>query len=312
MAKAKVSLVEVGLRDGLQNEKTAVTPEFRIEMARRLTDAGVRRMEIGAFVSPQWVPQMAGSREVIAGTQALVKSGAIPKKTEMSALVPNERGMQDALASGVREIAIFTAASESFALKNINCTIEESFERFAPVMALAKKHKLKVRGYLSTCFGCPFEGPVPEKKVIELAKRLHKMGCYEISIGDTIGVADAGQVISLFKKLKKVVPVKKLAGHFHDTRGQALANILAAWNLGIRVFDTSLGGLGGCPYAPGSTGNVATEDVVYLFHGMDVSTGLDLEKLIAMNPWVAESVKHELPSKVGKVGLLKPRGKVTR
>lgn len=311
MAK-KVGLVEVGLRDGLQNEKTTVTPGFRVEMARRLSDAGVRRMEIGAFVSPQWVPQMAGSAEVIAGVQALVKSGAVSKKTEMSALVPNERGMQDALASGVREIAIFTAASESFALKNINCTIEESFQRFAPVMALAKKHKLKVRGYLSTCFGCPFEGDVPEKKVVELAKRLHKMGCYEISIGDTIGVADAGQVSSLFKKLKKAVPAKKLAGHFHDTRGQALANILAAWNLGIRVFDTSLGGLGGCPYAPGSTGNVATEDVVYLFHGMGVATGLDLEKLIAMNPWVAESVKHELPSKVGKAGLLKPRGKVTR
>ncbi|HWU43910.1 MAG TPA: hydroxymethylglutaryl-CoA lyase, partial [Bdellovibrio sp.] len=225
-------------------------------------------------------------------------------------LVPNEQGMLDAIQSGVKEVAIFAACSESFSKKNINCTIEESFHRFKPVMALAKKHKIRVRGYLSTCFGCPFEGKVPEAKVVKLAQRMHEMGVYELSIGDTIGVANVGQVRSLFRKLKKVVPVKKLAGHFHDTRGQALANILAAYDLGVRVFDTSFGGLGGCPYAPGATGNVATEDVVYMFEGLGVKTGLDLDKLLSIDSWMAEKIQHSLPSKVGKVGRLKPLGKV--
>ncbi|WP_374075930.1 hydroxymethylglutaryl-CoA lyase [Bdellovibrio bacteriovorus] len=310
--KKSVVIVEMGLRDGLQNEKTVLDADTRVEFARRLIDAGTKRVEIGAFVSPQWVPQMAGTAEVMEKTLALVKAGQIPKKTEFSVLVPNERGMQDAIKSGVKEIAIFAACSESFSLKNINCTIDESFKRFEPVMALAKKHKIKVRGYLSTCFGCPFEGKVPEARVIKLAQRMHKLGVYEISIGDTIGVADVGQVESLFKKLKKVVPVKKLAGHFHDTRGQALANILAAYKLGVTVFDTSLGGLGGCPYAPGATGNVATEDVVYMFHGMGVKTGLNLDKLLAIDPWMAEKIQHVLPSKVGKVGKLKPLGKVAK
>ncbi|WP_374029335.1 hydroxymethylglutaryl-CoA lyase [Bdellovibrio bacteriovorus] len=310
--KKSVVIVEMGLRDGLQNEKTVLDSDTRVEFARRLIAAGTKRVEIGAFVSPQWVPQMAGTSEVIQKTFTLVKSGVIPKKTEFSALVPNERGMLDAIQSGVKEVAIFAACTESFSLKNINCTIDESFKRFEPVMALAKKHKIKVRGYLSTCFGCPFEGKVSEAKVIKLAQRMHKLGVYEISIGDTIGVADVGQVESLFRKLKKVVPVKKLAGHFHDTRGQALANILAAYKLGITVFDTSLGGLGGCPYAPGATGNVATEDVVYMFHGMGIKTGLNLPKLLEINPWMAEKIQHPLPSKVGKVGTLKPLGKVTR
>ena len=301
----------MGLRDGLQNEKTVLNADTRVEFARRLIDAGTKRVEIGAFVSPTWVPQMAGTAEVLQKTFALQKSGVIPKKTEFSVLVPNERGMLDAIQNGVKEIAIFAACSESFSRKNINCSIDESFKRFEPVMALAKKHKIKVRGYLSTCFGCPFEGKVPEAKVVKLAQRMHKLGVYELSIGDTIGVANVGQVRSLFAKLKKVVPVKKLAGHFHDTRGQALANILAAYDLDVRVFDTSYGGLGGCPYAPGATGNVATEDVVYMFHGMGVKTGLNLDKLLANDSWVAEKVQHSLPSKVGKVGMLKPLGKVT-
>jgi hydroxymethylglutaryl-CoA lyase len=241
---------------------------------------------------------------------AKVKNKEISSKVEFAVLVPNERGMIDAVAAGVKEVAIFTAASESFTRKNINCSIKESFERFEKVMALAKKHNIKVRGYLSTCFGCPFEGKVSEAKVIKLAQRLHKIGCYEISIGDTIGVANVGQIESLFKKLKKVVPVKKLAGHFHDTRGQALANTLAAYKLGVKIFDTSLGGLGGCPYAPGATGNVATEDVVYMFHGMGVKTGLDLDKLIAMTPWVAEKIGHTMPSRVSKVGKLKALGPI--
>lgn len=310
--KKSVVIVEMGLRDGLQNEKTVLDANTRIEFARRLIDAGVKRAEIAAFVSPQWVPQMAGTKEIVAKAFDLVKSKQVSKKVEFSALVPNERGMQDAIESGIKEVAIFAACSESFSLKNINCSIDESFKRFEPVMALAKKHKIKVRGYLSTCFGCPFEGKVPEAKVIKLAKRMHQLGVYEISIGDTIGVANAGQVESLFKKLKKVVPVKKLAGHFHDTRGQALANILAAYKQGVTIFDTSLGGLGGCPYAPGATGNVATEDVVYMFHGMGIRTGLNLEKLIDLNPWVTEKIQHSLPSKVGRVGVLKPLGKIDK
>lgn len=310
MSKNSVVIVEMGLRDGLQNEKHVLDADTRVEFARRLIEAGTKRVEIGAFVSSQWVPQMAGTAEVVAKAFALQKSGQVPKKTEFSVLVPNERGMMDAIASGVKEIAIFAACSESFSKKNINCSIDESFKRFEPVMALAKKHKIKVRGYLSTCFGCPFEGKVPEVRVVKLAQRMHKLGVYELSIGDTIGVANVGQVRSLFRKLKKVVPVKKLAGHFHDTRGQALANILAAHDVGVRVFDTSLGGLGGCPYAPGATGNVATEDVVYMFHGMGIKTGLNLDKLLAIDPWMAEKIQHALPSKVGKVGMLKPLGKV--
>lgn len=304
-----VVIVEMGLRDGLQNESTVLDTETRVEFARRLADAGVKRLEIGAYVSPKWVPQMAGTDDVVAKAFLSIKEKKM-KRTELSVLVPNEQGMVMAIERGLKEVAIFASCSESFSKKNINCTIEESFQRFEAVMALAKKHKVKVRGYLSTCFGCPFEGKVSEAKVIKLAQRMNKLGVYEISLGDTIGVAHPGQVESLFKKLKKVIPVKKLAGHFHDTRGTALANILTAYGLGVRVFDTSLGGLGGCPYAPGATGNVATEDVVYMFHGMGVKTGLNLPKLLEINPWVSEKIQHSLPSKVGKVGLLRPLGKI--
>lgn len=302
----------MGVRDGLQNEEAVLDRRTRVELIRRLAESGLRRIEVGAFVHPKWVPQMAGSFDVVEGALALRKNREISKETVFAVLVPNERGMQDAIRSGVDEVAVFAACSESFSRANINCSIDESFERFAPVMALAKKHKIKVRGYLSTCFGCPFEGEVPESRVVKLAKRMYGLGVYEVSIGDTIGVADAGHVQSLMKKLLKVIPAKALAGHFHDTRGQALANILSAWNLGIRTFDTSVGGLGGCPYAPGATGNVATEDVAYMFEGMGVATGINLEKLISVDPWVAEKVRHALPSKVGKAGLLKPRGAFTR
>jgi hydroxymethylglutaryl-CoA lyase len=228
------------------------------------------------------------------------------KKLFPSVLVPNEVGMNQAIESGIKEIAIFAACSETFSRKNINCSIDESFERFKPVMALAKKNKITVRGYLSTCFGCPFEGAVDEKKVVKIAKRMFDLGVYEISIGDTIGVANVGQVKSLFSKLKKVIPAKKLAGHFHDTRGQSLANILAAYELGITTFDASIGGLGGCPYAPGAAGNVATEDVVYMFEGLKVKTNLNLPKLIETHKWLQPMINHPLSSKVGHVGLLKP------
>ncbi len=299
MAKS-VRIVEVGLRDGLQNETTNLTVEQRMELLSRLIEAGTKDFEIGAFVSPKWVPQMAVTGQLIQLFQKKYNS----KKLNSSVLVPNMQGLKLAMDSGISEIAIFASSTESFSQKNINCSIIESFERFKPIMAMAKKQKIKVRGYLSVCFGCPYEGKVSEAKVVALAKKMIQMGCYEVSIGDTIGVANVGQVESLFKKLKKVIPAKKLAGHFHDTRGQALANILQAYKLGITTFDSSLGGLGGCPYAKGATGNVATEDVVYMFNGLKVKSGLNLQKLIDTNRWLSPQMNHPLPSMVGKVGLL--------
>ncbi|MBY0553101.1 hydroxymethylglutaryl-CoA lyase [bacterium] len=303
-----VKIVEVGLRDGLQNETTQLSVEQRYDLYDKLVRAGVKNIEIGAFVSPKWVPQMALTAELCA--MVLPEGEKVKSKVQATVLVPNEQGMLQAIEAGVKEVAIFAACSESFSQKNINCSIDESFERFVPVMKLAKEFKIKVRGYLSTCFGCPFEGKVSEAKVVSLVKKMHKLGCYEISVGDTIGVANAAQVESLFKKLKKVVPVNKLAGHFHDTRGQALANILAAYNVGIRTFDSSIGGLGGCPYAPGAAGNVATEDVIYMFDGMKVKTGLKLDQLIDTHRWLQPLMDHQLSSKVGRVGRLKPIGKV--
>jgi hydroxymethylglutaryl-CoA lyase len=311
MKGGKVSIVEVGLRDGLQNESINLPVVTRIAIAQRLAEAGVRRMEIGAFVRSDKVFQMAGTTEVIAGVSRLQKENKIPKNVRFSALVPNEIGLQAALETKVQELAVFCSASESFSLKNINCTVEESFKRFIPIMTQAKKLKLPVRGYLSTCFGCPYEGQVSEERVVNLAARLVKIGCYEVSIADTIGIANPGQVESLFRKLKRKIPVKKLAGHFHDTRGTALANILTAYNLGVRVFDSSLGGLGGCPYAPGASGNVATEDVVYMFEGMKIKTGLNLSMLIELNHWLANEMGRDLPSRVSKANLFKPLGKVT-
>ena len=296
-----IKIVEVGLRDGLQNEKVILSVDQKVELGKRLIQAGVDRIEAGAFVRFDKIPQMQGTDQVLAN---LYKWN---KKPHYSVLVPNERGMEEALKLKPAEVAVFAGCSESFSKRNINCTIEESFERFKPVFALAKKHKIKVRGYLSVCFGCPFEGDVPEKKVIEMAHRLYKMGAFEISIGDTIGVAHVGQVQSMFRKMKKKVPVKAIAGHFHDTRGQALANILAAYNEGISVFDSSIGGLGGCPYAPAATGNVATEDVLYMFQKMGVKTGIDLKKVLSIAPWLQQQMGKELPSKLGNVGLLKPQ-----
>lgn len=301
-----VEIVEVGLRDGLQNEKEILSVANRVEFAQKLLSSGVKRLELGAFVRADRIPQMQGSAEVIEG----VMQGSFRKSPIFSALVPNMIGLEQALQTPIKEIAVFAACSESFSLRNINCTIEESFKRFEPVIKMARERKLKIRGYLSTCFGCPFEGKVSEDKVVRLAQRLIDMGCFEVSIGDTIGVAHPRQVESLVRKLKKKIPVKKIACHFHDTRGTALVNIKTAYDLGVRVFDSSLGGLGGCPYAPGSAGNVATEDVVYMFSGMKVKTGLKLEKLIETNRWVSEKMGKTLPSKVGKVGLLQPLGQV--
>jgi len=303
-----VTIVEVGARDGLQNEKKVLDQATRLEFAERLASAGMRKLELGSFVSPKWVPQMAGSGELL--TEALRRrdSGREPwASMDISALVPNPRGMTDALAIGLKHVAIFASASESFAKKNINCTIDESFVRFAEVMKLARENGVRVRGYLSMCFGDPFEGDISEGVVVRLTKKLIDLGVYEVSIGDTVGVADPAQVKRLTRKLIDAVGEDRLAMHFHDTRGTAMANVLAALELGIRTFDSSLGGLGGCPYAPAATGNVATEDVVYMLHRMGFSTGLDLEKLIETNHWMQEKIGHELPSRVGRAGILKPK-----
>ncbi len=288
-----IELVEVGLRDGLQNESLFLTSEEKIALGEGLIAAGIRRLELGAFVREDRVPQMVGSTEVV--DSLLLTHG---RKIQGSVLVPNEIGMKKALKTKIKEVAIFASATESFSKNNINCTIEESFTRFKPVLELAKAHKIKVRGYLSVCFGCPYEGAVPWKKVVELAHRLYRMGCYEISIGDTIGVATPGEVEKVFLQLKKKVPMKSLAGHFHNTRGMAIANIFAAYQLGVRVFDASLGGLGGCPYAPGSAGNVATEDVVYLFNGLHVKIGpgpgVDLQRLLEVGRSAREMIGKNL------------------
>jgi hydroxymethylglutaryl-CoA lyase len=303
---SKVTIVEVGARDGLQNEKANLSVDTRLELAERLAAAGVSKIELGAFVSPEWVPQMAGSTELMKRALALKLGGHSPlKNADLSALVPNPRGMKDAIEAGVREVAIFGSASEAFAKKNINCSIDESFVRFGKVMEMAEATGARVRGYLSMCFGCPFEGEVSEGQVVRLVKRLAELGVYEISIGDTIGIANPTQVKRLVSKLVDAIGAYKLAMHFHDTRGIALANILASLEMGIRTFDSSLGGLGGCPYAPAATGNVATEDVVYMLHGMGFKTGIDLAALLPINKWMAEQVGHELPSRVGRAGLPK-------
>lgn len=299
----KVNLVEVGLRDGLQNEKVGLDLPTRMEFARRLMRSGLKRIEIGAFVSPKWVPTMAYSGELI--QRALTWQQREKNTAQLSALIPNTKGLEAAIASGIREVAIFAATSETFSRRNINCSIAESFERFRPVVALAKKHKIKVRGYLSTCFGCPYEGPVKESQVIKVAQKMIDLGVFEISVGDTIGVANPKQVRSLTKKLLNKIDKKKIAMHFHDTRGVALANILASLEMGIHTFDASLGGLGGCPYAEGASGNVATEDVVYMLEGMGYKTGVHLESLIKTNHWLEKMIGHPLPSRVSKAGLIK-------
>ncbi|MEQ1875250.1 MAG: hydroxymethylglutaryl-CoA lyase [Bdellovibrionia bacterium] len=294
----KVEIVEVGPRDGLQNESAVLKADTKVELIERLSRAGLKRIEIGSFVRADKIPQMADSGDVIRKVLGRPASGV-----RYSALVPNEKGMSDALETGIKEVAVFGAASETFSKKNINASIDESFQRFEKVVASAKKNKIKVRGYLSTCFGCPYEGKISPSKVVPLVKRFLQMGVSEVSIGDTIGVATPKQVHVLFKQLVKAVSPSKLALHFHDTRGTALANILAGLEHGVSVIDSSLGGLGGCPYAPGASGNVATEDVVYALEGMGVSTGADLQSLIDTNRWMAEQIRRPLPSRVGKAGI---------
>jgi hydroxymethylglutaryl-CoA lyase len=271
---ARVRIVEVGPRDGLQNEPGAVPTEVKIDLIERLADAGLKVIEATAFVSPKWVPQMADNAQVMAGIRR--RPGvAYP------VLVPNMRGFEAAVAAGAQEIAVFGAATESFSRRNINCSIAESLARFQPVAAAAKAHGIRVRGYISCVSGCPYEGEVAPAAVAGVAERLFAMGCYEISLGDTIGVGTPGKVRSMLRAVAERVPMERLAVHLHDTYGQALANIYAALQLGIEVVDSSVAGLGGCPYAKGASGNVATEDVVYMLDGLGIETGVDLDKLAA-------------------------------
>jgi hydroxymethylglutaryl-CoA lyase len=294
-----IQLVEVGLRDGLQNEKSVMSVSDRARCAQVLRGAGLSRIELGAFVSSQRVPQMAGTADVV--TQ--IKESKLDLKG-FSVLVPNEQGYEAFIENPIPEIAIFGSVTESFSQKNINCSIAESLERFKIVIQRARKDKVRVRGYLSMCFGCPYEGEVDPKKVVQLTKTLLKMGCFEVSIGDTIGVASPADVKKLIQMLKKSrVPLSKIAGHFHDTRGTALANIATAQNLGVSIFDTSIGGLGGCPYAPGASGNVATEDVVYMFQRMGHLKKINLKSLIDLNHQISSMLGgRPLPSKVSQAG----------
>src|SRR5438874_12918335 len=285
-----VRIVEVGPRDGLQNEKVVIPTEAKIDYITALADAGLKVIEAGAFVSPKWVPQMADTADVFRD---------IPKDpgVEFPVLVPNMRGLDRAIDAGVKSIAIFTAASDTFNQRNINMTIDESFENYAPVVMRARSDGMRVRGYISTAFGCPYEGDVAPEKVLEVCARLLDLGCYEVSVGDTIGVGTPMQVQGVIGMLLQVIPPSKLAMHFHDTRGTALANTLASLEMGIATFDTSSGGLGGCPYAPGASGNMATEDLVYMLDAMAIETGVDLNRLVKASSIVGPYLDHPLPGR---------------
>jgi hydroxymethylglutaryl-CoA lyase len=286
-----VRMVEVGPRDGLQNEKTIVPTAVKIELINRLSACGLRTIETTSFVSPKWIPQLADAAEVYAGIDK-TPGVAYP------ALVPNEQGYERARAVGVSEIAVFTAASEAFNRKNINASIDESIERFVPVMQRAKADGVRVRGYVSTVLGCPYQGEVPLVDVVHVAQRLHELGCYEISLGDTIGVGTPDKARAMLRAVAEQVPISALAVHFHDTYGQALANILACLEEGVSVVDSSVSGTGGCPYANGATGNVASEDVAYMLAGMGIETGVDQALLIETGLWLSAQLGHPTGSRV--------------
>ena len=289
-----VKIVEVGPRDGLQNEKQIIPADTKIEFINRLSQTGLKTIEVTSFVSPKWIPQLADAAEVF---QAIEKRPGV----WYPVLVPNEKGMQRALDVGVKDISIFTAASESFNQKNINCSIAESLERFKPVMEMAAKHDVKVRGYVSTVIGCPYEGAIKPEAVADVAKQLAAMGCYEISLGDTIGVGTPVKSQRMLSAVATEVPMAKLAVHFHDTYGQALANIHACLELGVAVVDSSSSGLGGCPYAKGATGNVATEDVLFMLNGMGIETGVDMAKLLAAGAYISDALARRPESKLGRI-----------
>jgi hydroxymethylglutaryl-CoA lyase len=294
----KVKIVEVGPRDGLQNEKQTVAAAVKIELINRLADAGLQTIEVTAFVSPKWVPQMADNAEVMAGIQR--KSGVT-----YPVLVPNLKGFEAAVAAGAEEVAVFAAASEAFSQKNINCSIAESLERFRPVTEAAQARGMRVRGYVSCVLGCPYQGEVDPAAVAKVAEQLAQMGCYEVSLGDTIGVGTPGKARAMLETVAARVPIERLAGHYHDTYGMAAANIYASLQLGVAAFDSSVAGLGGCPYAKGATGNVATEDVVYMLHGLGVDTGIDLNRLIDAGEFICTALGRSTTSRVARATLAK-------
>jgi hydroxymethylglutaryl-CoA lyase len=287
-----VTIIEVGPRDGLQNEKQVLSAETKVELIHQLAASGVPVIEAGSFVSPKWVPQMANSDQVM---QSLQREPGI----RYPVLVPNLTGLERALNCGANEIAVFTAASESFSQRNTNCSIKESIQRLEAVINPAKDSGIFVRGYVSCVLGCPYEGEVEAAAVTQVCDHLMQMGCDEISLGDTIGIGTPAVANALVKAVSAVVPIKQLAVHFHDTYGQALANILACLDEGIRIIDSSVAGLGGCPYAKGASGNVASEDVVYMLHGLGLTTGIDLDKLVDTGNWISEQLQRNNNSKVG-------------
>jgi hydroxymethylglutaryl-CoA lyase len=290
---ARVRIVEMGPRDGLQNEKQEVPTEVKLELIERLGAAGLPAIEATAFVSPKWIPQMADHTEVL---ERIRRRPGV----DYPVLTPNLKGYEAARAAGATEVAVFGAASEAFSKKNINCSIAESLERFRPVVEKARQDKIKVRGYVSCVVACPYEGDIKPEKTAEVAGALYDMGCYEVSLGDTIGAGTPGRTQAMIEACAKRVPVAKLAGHYHDTYGQALANIYASMELGVATFDASVAGLGGCPYAKGATGNVATEDVVYMLHGLGIETGIDLDKLVEVGDWISAVLKRASSSRAGK------------
>lgn len=294
----QVRIVEVGPRDGLQNEKQPISAATKVELIERLVSAGVDYIEAGSFVNPKWVPQMAGSDEVFE---------QMPRSTGVTyaALTPNMKGYERAIEVGATEVAIFAAASEAFSQKNINCSVAESIERFKPVMDAAKSAGVKVRGYVSCVVGCPYEGEVSPQKVSEVSKQLLDMGCYEVSLGDTIGVGTPASIEAMLKTVMEQIPAEKLAVHLHDTYGQALANILISLQMGISVVDSSVAGLGGCPYAKGASGNVATEDVVYMLDGLGIKHGIDLEQLVDAGDYICQQLDRCNGSKVATALLAK-------
>jgi len=296
----EVRIVEVGPRDGLQNEPKTVSTVVKIELIDRLSATGLQAIEATAFVSPKWVPQMADNAEVMAG---------IRREPGISypVLVPNMKGFEGAVRSGCNEVAVFAAASESFSRKNINCSVDESLDRFAPVIEAARGKKVRVRGYISCVLGCPYEGSVSAAAVARVAGRLFDMGCYEISLGDTIGTGTAGATQEMIDAVTESVPMKNIAGHFHDTYGQALANVLAAMQRGVAVFDSSVAGLGGCPYARGAAGNVATEDLLYMLDGLGIRTGVNLDAVVETARFISDALGRPPASRVARAMLAKRR-----
>ena len=289
----QVKIVEVGPRDGLQNEKQIVPTEIKIELIDRLAEAGVRVIEATSFVSPKWVPQMADNVAVMLGIKRHTA-------TVYPVLTPNLQGFDSAIQAGASEVAIFAAASESFSRKNINCSIAESLKRFEPILSVASSLDIKVRGYVSCVVGCPYEGEILPEQAASVAKTLFDMGCYEVSLGDTIGVGNPSSIQRLIEACAQQIPIEKLAGHYHDTYGMAIANIYASLQMGMAIFDSSIAGLGGCPYAQGASGNVATEDVVYLMHGLGIETGIDLATLASIGDWISSALNRPNGAKAGR------------